>query len=74
MHNNLTIIIVFRIFNDKLMHGYVLNKQSPLYGLANEIIKMQLIPFRYIGVALECDAVQAVKDYALSLAIGIGEN
>ena len=60
--------------SQQLMHGYVLNKQSPLYGLANEIIKMQPIPFRYIGVALECDAVQTVKDYALSLAIGIGEN
>lgn len=30
--------------SQQLMHGYVLNKQSPLYGLANEIIKCN--PFR----------------------------
>lgn len=51
--------------SQQLMHGYVLNKQSPLYGLANEIIKMQPIPFRYIGTAMECDAVQAVKEFAI---------
>ena len=47
------------------MHGYVLNRQSPLYGLANEIIKMQPIPARYISMAMECDAVQAVEEYAI---------
>ena len=46
--------------SQQLMHGYVLNKQSPLYGLANEIIKMRPIPFQYIGIAMECDAIQAV--------------
>lgn len=51
--------------SQQLMHGYVLNKQSPLYGLANEIIKMQAIPAPYIGEALQCDAVQAVKEYAI---------
>lgn len=51
--------------SQQLMHGYVLNKQSPLYGLANEIIKMQPIPAPYISEALQCDAVQAVKEYAI---------
>ncbi len=28
-------------FTGFMVHGYVLNRQSQLYGLANEIIKMQ---------------------------------
>ncbi len=51
--------------SQQLMHGYVLNRQSPLYGLANEIIRMQPIPARYISVAMECDATQAVEEYAV---------
>ena len=51
--------------SQQLMHGYVLNRQSPLYGLANEIIKMQPIPARYMEMAMECDAVQAVEEYAI---------
>ncbi len=51
--------------SQQLMHGYVLNRQSPLYGLANEIIRMQPIPARYMIEAMECDAVQAVEEYAI---------
>lgn len=51
--------------SQQLMHGYVLNRQSPLYGLANEIIKMQPIAARYVGEALECDARQAVEEFAV---------
>ena len=51
--------------SQQLMHGYVLNRQSPLYGLANEIIKMQPIPAHYMAEAMECDAVQAVEEYAV---------
>lgn len=47
------------------MHGYVLNRQSPLYGLANEIIKMQPIAAQYMREAMECDAVQAVEEFAI---------
>lgn len=51
--------------SQQLMHGYMLNRQSPLYGLANEIIRMQPIPARYTGAAMESDAVQAVEEYAV---------
>lgn len=51
--------------SQQLMHGYVLNRQSPLYGLANEIIKMQPIAPQYIGIAIGCDAMQAVQEYAI---------
>ena len=51
--------------SQQLMHGYVLNRQSPLYGLANEIIKMQPIAAQYMREAMECDAVQAVEEFAI---------
>lgn len=51
--------------SQQLMHGYVLNRQSPLYGLANEIIRMQPIPAQYMGEAMECDAIRAVEEYAV---------
>ncbi len=51
--------------SQQLMHGYVLNRQAPLYGLANEIIRMQPVPARYMRIAMECDAVQAVEEYAI---------
>lgn len=51
--------------SQQLMHGYVLNRQSPLYGMAHEIIRMQPIPAPYISKALSCHAVQAVEEYAV---------
>ena len=51
--------------SQQLMHGYVLNRQSPLYGLAHEIIRMRPIPAPYIRTALDCNAVQAVEEYAV---------
>lgn len=51
--------------SQQLMHGYVLNRQAPLYGLANEIIRMQPVPARYMRIAMECDAMQAVEEYAI---------
>ena len=38
--------------SQQLSHGYVLNRQSPLYGLANEIIKMLPIPARYMEMTM----------------------
>ena len=51
--------------SQQLMHGYVLNRQSPLYGLANEIIKMRPIAAQYMSEAMECDASQAVEEFAI---------
>ena len=36
-----------------------------MYGLADEIIKLQPIPAKYISEALNCDAVQAVTEYSI---------
>ena len=48
-----------------MMYSCVLDKKAPLYGLADEIIKLQPIPARYLSKALGCDAVQAVTEYSI---------
>lgn len=51
--------------SQQLMQGYVLDGREPLYGRAQEIIKLQPIPAGYIGDALDCNAKQAVEEYAI---------
>ena len=51
--------------SQQLMHDYVMNKKEPLYGLANEIIKLQPIAAGYVQEALNCDSIQAVEEYAV---------
>lgn len=51
--------------SQQLMQGYVLDKREPLYGLADEIIRLQPIPARFIGPALGCSAEEAVCEYAV---------
>ncbi|MDD6900458.1 MAG: ATP-binding protein [bacterium] len=51
--------------SQQLMYNCVFNKQSPLYGLADEVMKLSPIPSRYMMEALNCDAVEAVKEYAI---------
>lgn len=51
--------------SQQLMQGYVLDKKEPLYGLADEIIKLTPIPVKYIGDALGCNAESAVEEYAI---------
>lgn len=51
--------------SQQLMQGYVLDKKEPLYGLADEIIKVSPIPAAFISEAFECDARHAVEEYAV---------
>ncbi len=51
--------------SQQLMYNCVFDKKSPLYGLADEVIKLAPIPARYIMEALGCDAEQAVREYAV---------
>lgn len=51
--------------SQQLMQGYVLNKREPLYGLADEIIKLTPISAQYLQQALSCDAVCAVEEFAI---------
>ncbi len=51
--------------SQQLMYNCVFNKKSPLYGQADEIIKLAPIPARYVKDAFNCDAEQAVTEYAV---------
>lgn len=51
--------------SQQLMQGYVLNKREPLYGLADEIIKLAPISAGYLRQALQCDAIDAVEEFAV---------
>ena len=51
--------------SQQMMQGLVLESTEPLYGRADEIIKMKPIAAAYVGQALRCDATQAVREYAV---------
>lgn len=51
--------------SQQLMYSCVLDKKSPLYGLADEIIKLSPIPAAYVRKALGCGASQAVEEYSV---------
>ena len=43
-------------------------KESLLYGLADEIIKLPPIPVSYIGQALNVNTIAAVEEYSIWVA------
>lgn len=47
------------------MQGFVLDSKEPLYGRADEIVKMQPLAPAFVTQALHCDAEQAVREYAV---------
>lgn len=51
--------------SQRMMQGFVLDSREPLYGRADEIIRLDAIPARYLPEYLGCDCVQAVREYAL---------
>ena len=51
--------------SQQMMQGFVLDSKEPLYGRADEIMKMQPIAPSFISQALRCDAEQAVREYAV---------
>lgn len=51
--------------SQQLMYNCVFDKKSPLYGLADEVMKLAPIPARFIMEVLDCDAEQAVREYAI---------
>lgn len=51
--------------SQQLMQGYILDKKEPLYGLADEVLKMNPISVAYIAEALECSATEAIKEYSV---------
>lgn len=51
--------------SQQMMQGFVLDSKEPLYGRADEIMKMQPIAPSFVSQALCCDAEQAVREYAV---------
>ncbi len=51
--------------SQQLMYNCVFDKKSPLYGLADEVMKLAPIPARHMAGAMGCEAEQAVKEYAV---------
>lgn len=51
--------------SQQLMYNCVFDKKSPLYGLADEVIKLSPIPPKYMMEAFGCDSVSAVEEYAV---------
>ena len=51
--------------SQQMMQGFVLDSKEPLYGRADEIIKMEPIASAFVSQALHCDAAQAVREYAV---------
>lgn len=51
--------------SQQMMQGFVLDSKEPLYGRADEIMKMKPISPAFLRQALHCDADQAVREYAV---------
>lgn len=51
--------------SQQMMQGFVLDSKEPLYGRADEIMKMKPIAPAFVSEALRCDAAQAVREYAV---------
>lgn len=48
-----------------MMQGLILDAKAPLYGRADQILKLSPINIPYITEYLNCDAVGAVEEYAV---------
>lgn len=51
--------------SQQMMYEMALNESSPLYGRADEIVRLSPIPVRYMPEALGISAKQAVEEYAI---------
>lgn len=51
--------------SQQLMQGLVLDATSPLYGRANQILKLSPIPVKYFQEVMDCSAQEAIEEYAV---------
>ncbi len=51
--------------SQQLMQGMFLDATSPLYGRADQIMKLSPIPIQYLREVLNCSAQEAVEEYAV---------
>jgi hypothetical protein len=48
-----------------MMQGLALDAKAPLYGRADQILKLAPINISYIAEYLKCNAIQAIEEYAV---------
>lgn len=51
--------------SQQMMQGLVLDSSAPLYGRANEILKVLPLKAGWIQEALQCTSIQAIEEYAV---------
>ena len=51
--------------SQQLMQGMFLDATSPLYGRADQILKLSPIPIKYLSEVVACSAQEAVEEYAV---------
>lgn len=51
--------------SQNMMYGLFLDSKAPLYGRADELIRLKPIPLQYIQEALCVDGIDAIEEYAV---------
>jgi len=51
--------------SQQMMQGLVLHSSAPLYGRADEILKLPPLKIGWIQGAINCNAIQAVEEYSV---------
>ena len=63
LHSNFNLISCGS--SQQLMQGLVFDKAEPLFGRADEIIKVRPMKIAYLKEMLNCDSVSAIEEYAV---------
>lgn len=51
--------------SQQMMHGLILDSNAPLYGRADEILKVLPLKIGWVREAIKCTAVEAVEEYSV---------
>ncbi|MDR1810730.1 MAG: ATP-binding protein [Prevotella sp.] len=51
--------------SQQLMHGLVLDSSAPLFGRADEIMKIRPMSVAYLQEVLNCAAIEAIEEYSV---------
>jgi len=51
--------------SQRMMHGIVLDQTAPLYGRAQEILKIEPLPIRWLQKAIYSDYIQCIEAYSI---------
>lgn len=62
---NMAFDLILSGSSQQMMQGFVLNSSEPLYGLADEIIRLRPIPHGFTARALGCNPEDAVREFSV---------